>query len=166
MKNTGIIRKIDELGRIVIPKEIRQTMRINNYDDLAFFIEDDTIVLKKYSVLNSLKSESDLIVSSVDDLVDCLIYISDKEKIITKGDIENEELPEIFINILLERKIYESLQKEEIYFGTIQKDGYFLVYPIIQNSDPIGLVILQKNENITSQDKFFANVLKNIIENK
>ena len=48
MKATGIVRRIDDLGRFVIPKEIRRTMRIREGDPLEFFVSDRTIVLKKY----------------------------------------------------------------------------------------------------------------------
>lgn len=48
MKSTGIVRKIDELGRIVLPKELRRTLDIEEKDPLEIFIEDNTIILKKY----------------------------------------------------------------------------------------------------------------------
>jgi transcriptional pleiotropic regulator of transition state genes len=48
MKATGIIKKIDDLGRIVIPKDIRKTLGVNNGDALQFFVEGDTVVLRKF----------------------------------------------------------------------------------------------------------------------
>lgn len=48
MKATGIVRKVDELGRIVLPIELRRTLNISIKDPLAIFVEEDTIVLKKY----------------------------------------------------------------------------------------------------------------------
>ncbi len=48
MKSTGIVRKIDDLGRVVIPKELRRTLNINECDPLEIFIEDESIILKKY----------------------------------------------------------------------------------------------------------------------
>ena len=47
MKNTGVVRKIDDLGRIVIPKEIRKSLNIRNGEDLQIFVDNDNIVLKK-----------------------------------------------------------------------------------------------------------------------
>ena len=58
MKNTGVVRKIDELGRIVIPKEIRKTLNIGTGEDLQIFVENDSIVLKKYIKMLSLKEKS------------------------------------------------------------------------------------------------------------
>lgn len=49
MKETGIVREVDELGRIVIPKELRKVLNINAKDPLEIFTEDSTIILKKYS---------------------------------------------------------------------------------------------------------------------
>jgi transcriptional pleiotropic regulator of transition state genes len=48
MKSTGIVRKLDELGRIVLPIELRRTLDINDRDPLEIFVEDNTIILKKY----------------------------------------------------------------------------------------------------------------------
>ena len=58
MKTTGIIRRIDELGRIVIPKEIRKNLRIKNGESLEIYLENDSIILKKYSQIESLKNVS------------------------------------------------------------------------------------------------------------
>ena len=48
MKSTGVVRKLDDLGRIVIPIELRRTMDIGLRDTLEIFVEGDTIILKKY----------------------------------------------------------------------------------------------------------------------
>lgn len=48
MKSTGIVRKIDDLGRIVLPIELRRTLEVSERDPLEIFIEDNTIILKKY----------------------------------------------------------------------------------------------------------------------
>ena len=53
MKTTGVIRRIDELGRIVIPKEIRKNLRIKNGESLEIYLENDSIILKNYSHIES-----------------------------------------------------------------------------------------------------------------
>ena len=59
MKATGIVRRIDDLGRVVIPKEIRRTLKIREGDPLEIFIEDnDCVCFKRYSVLGSLTEEA------------------------------------------------------------------------------------------------------------
>lgn len=57
MKATGIIRRIDDLGRVVIPKEIRRTLKIHEGDPLEIFLENDCVCFQKYSVLGSLSED-------------------------------------------------------------------------------------------------------------
>lgn len=49
MKSTGIVRKVDELGRIVLPKELRRTLEINEKDPLEIFVDEEKIILRKYT---------------------------------------------------------------------------------------------------------------------
>lgn len=56
MKSTGVLRRIDELGRIVIPKEIRKNLRISNGEALEIFVEEDQIILKKASLIKYKKN--------------------------------------------------------------------------------------------------------------
>ena len=58
MKATGIVRRIDDLGRVVIPKEIRRTLKIREGDPLEIFIEKDCVCFQKYSALGSLSDET------------------------------------------------------------------------------------------------------------
>ena len=58
MKATGIIRRIDDLGRVVIPKEIRRTLKIREGDPLEIFLEKDCVCFQKYSALGSLSEET------------------------------------------------------------------------------------------------------------
>ena len=62
MKTTGVIRRIDELGRIVIPKEIRKNLRIKDGENIEIFIEGENIILKKHSMLDKIKEDSKKIV--------------------------------------------------------------------------------------------------------
>ena len=54
MKATGVIRRIDDLGRVVIPKEIRKNLRIKEGDNLEIFVQNDEVILKKYSMMNKI----------------------------------------------------------------------------------------------------------------
>ena len=76
MKSTGIVRKIDELGRIVLPMEIRKTMELNSRDAIEIFVENDKIILKKYL-------PACLFCGSTDDIV---FY---KGKLICSGCLDN-----------------------------------------------------------------------------
>lgn len=48
MKNTGIVRRVDDLGRVVVPRELRRSLQIENGDEIEIFTEEDRIILKKY----------------------------------------------------------------------------------------------------------------------
>lgn len=61
MKATGIIRRIDELGRVVIPKEIRRTIRIREGDPLEIFVEGDAIIFKKYQTMGNLETQCNVL---------------------------------------------------------------------------------------------------------
>ena len=65
MKETGIIRRIDELGRIVIPKEIRKQMKINNGENIEIYISDDNIILKKYSTVKNIEDFIQILIDSI-----------------------------------------------------------------------------------------------------
>ena len=80
MKLAGIVRRIDELGRIVIPKEIRKTLHIKNGENLEIFIQNDNIILKKYSELGNLQELSDTITKSLNYLLKENILITDTDK--------------------------------------------------------------------------------------
>ena len=165
MKNTGIIRRIDELGRIVIPKEIRDVLKINNGDELEIFTEKDCILLHKYSQIRTQKDKSDQLISTLSPLVDGLILLGDKDKIISRGPYENQNLSEKIKGILLERKPYLSNKLEEYTIGQNTIKGYFYFYPILHNSIIKGVIILIKTSIINKEDEIFINVLKNIIDN-
>ena len=166
MKNTGVVRKIDELGRIVIPKELRKVLKISSGDDLEILVENNQIILKKYSQMQNIKDEGNKLIASLNNLIDSHIFITDKDQVITRGVLEKQEIPPMYQQLLQDRKAYVSKQKEEVNFSNTKLTGYFIVEPIIQNSDANGLVVLYKENMLTSEDKFFAKVFKNLIENK
>ena len=78
MKTTGIIRRIDELGRIVIPKEIRKNLRIKNGESLEIYLENDSIILKKYSQIESLKNVSIDYVEAFNQIIKHNIIVTDR----------------------------------------------------------------------------------------
>ncbi len=165
MKTTGIVRKIDELGRIVIPKELRGVLGIKPGDNLSFLVDEERIILEKYEIMDNLKDKSSHIISSVNDLVDASIFISDNEKFLTKGILEGKKLPPLFQELLVARKNYVSKQVEKIAFGDEVLEGYFLAKCLIKDSNPLGILLLYKRSILLEEDDFFAKIVKNIIEN-
>lgn len=156
--NTGIVRKIDELGRIVIPKEIRKNLNIRNGEDVQIFIQDNSIVLKKYEKLLSMKEKADIYINNFRKLTSSDIIITDKEKVISSSVLAyiGNKIDSKIISLIDERK------QEEGYFlkfDTLSIEKKYLVSPIIVDADSIGSIILISDSAITDQDKLLAHIL-------
>lgn len=156
--NTGIVRKIDELGRIVIPKEIRKNLNIRNGEDVQIFIQDNSIVLKKYEKLLSMKENADIYINNFKKLTSSDIIITDKEKVISSSVSAyiGNKIDSKIISLIDERK------QEEGYFlkfDTLSIEKKYLVSPIIVDADSIGSIILISDSAITDQDKLLAHIL-------
>lgn len=162
MKSTGIVRKIDELGRIVIPKEIRNVLGIHSNDDLEIFIDDMKIVLTKYEKSDNILNYSNNVVKIIEEKLNIKVFVTNKEKIITIGNFKNKELDSKLLELIEERKRYESINKE-----TINKiSGYFVIYPIIVESDILGLLMFTKETAFTNEEKILTNIILKLIENR
>ena len=164
MKSTGIVRRIDELGRIVIPKEIRNILNIENSDELEIFVEDNRIILQKYSLLFENKEKHKKVFNAVTNLVHGLLFITDKEKVINNSTYENSEISNEIKQIIMERRIYSSNYDDTFIIGKEKITGFFCICPIIKNSIINGSIIIVKKDKILETDIVFINVLKNIIE--
>jgi len=80
VKATGIVRRVDQLGRIVLPKELRETLNIDKKDPMEIYVEDDTVILKKYEPGCTLCSSVDNLISYQGKKVceDCLEELNKK----------------------------------------------------------------------------------------
>ncbi len=150
MKATGIVRRIDDLGRVVIPKEIRRTMRIREGDPLEIFTESDgTVVFKKYSPIGELGEFAKQYADSLSKTSGMAYCISDKDAIIAVSGVSKKELGDKKISSELEKimdnkrvfvadsgsKTIKVIEDSENY-----KAG--VVAPIIYDGDSIGTVVL------------------------
>lgn len=82
MKSTGIIRRIDDLGRVVIPKEIRKNLRIKEGDNLEIFVENEEVILKKYSMMNKINDLAFELTDSIYTFMKHSIFITDTDQVI------------------------------------------------------------------------------------
>lgn len=152
MKTTGVVRRIDDLGRIVIPKEIRRTLRIRDGESLEIFLDKDAIALKKYSKLDNLEEIAKLFSDSVYSSLNQNILITDRDKIIATSSPLRKAYLNKNISSFLEEKIKERINiKEddivdvEIIDDEVEKTSYVL-YTIVADGDSIGSVIILNNE--------------------
>ena len=160
-----MVRKIDNMGRIVIPKEIRYSMNLKDGDDLLIFTQNDEITLKKYSIMDNNLKKSIILTDAFNELVDGNIIVADREKIITPGVLFNHTLPSKIQNLAITREYYFSPQIEELRFGNTYVKAIFSIFPIITNSNVIGYVILISNNIISDEERKYLKVIENIIEN-
>lgn len=152
MKATGVVRRIDDLGRIVVPKEIRRVLRIREGDPLEIFTDKDgEIILKKYSPLGELSTFAQQYVDSTAQILGCGVCVCDRDQIIAVAGIPKRELLGKSIHQELEDVINDReailAKKGEKKFIRIIGEGDTeysgqVVQTIICEGDAIGAVIL------------------------
>lgn len=167
MKETGVVRRLDELGRIVIPKEIRKRLKIKNGDMVDIYTDDQTIILEKYHPLQAdigpLKAFIEaLMVEYKSDII-----IIDNAKVIYStlndipiGNIVNESLIQRIDNYL-EKEISYKIGLEIVEGIKINKDIY--ISKIFVNYEHYGYAIIA-DEIISKKQKELANMLKTYFE--
>jgi len=150
MKATGIVRRIDDLGRVVIPKEIRRTLRIREGDPLEIFTDrDGEVILKKYSPISELGQFAKEYVETLYETLGTPALISDRDEMIavsglSKKDYLNRQLSPDLDEIMTGRKIVtEKLEKAiEWVPGQVEQVKSYCIAPIIAAGDTIGAVYL------------------------
>ena len=162
MKQTGVTRKIDELGRIVIPKEIRKNLGIRDGEALEIFTSEDSIILKKYFEVRKCEDLSNKLCELIKNIYNIDLVITDREKVITSSNkdiVENTRLNNKFLELIDNREMFITKELSTINFG-VDISGYFTVIPIIASSDSLGLVILISETTIdySSLGKFIAKI--------
>jgi len=160
MKATGIVRRIDDLGRVVIPKEIRRTMRIREGDPLEIFTDrEGEVILKKYSPISELSQFAGEYAECAYNILGDLVIISDTDHIIAVSGGSKKDYIEKRIGKDLEKVIQEKISKmvtgkNEIFAITADDNspsGYEsqILVPIVSQGDAIGsIVILSKDTSM------------------
>lgn len=170
MKATGVVRRIDDLGRIVVPKEIRKTMRIKEGEKLEIFTDSDSIILKKYSALGKINDYASDITESIYNMLKKNVFITDTDTIISisgplKKKYINKKISYELINYIKKResKIEYEISNLEIIDGIYEK-GSYIISPINSNGDINGLiVILSDEEEIKEIDEKIIKVISNFL---
>ncbi len=156
MKATGIVRRIDELGRIVVPKEIRRTLRIREGDPLEIFTDKDgEIVLKKYSPIGELSIFAQEYVDATAQILGCPVCVTDRDQIIAvsgvaKKDLLGKPLHKELEEAINDREAIMAKKGEKKYIQiTGDEDVYEgqIVQTIICEGDAIGAVIILNKDS-------------------
>ena len=154
MKATGIVRRIDDLGRVVIPKEIRRTLRIREGDPLEIFVDrDGEVILKKYSPISELSDFAKEYAEALFDSLGSPVLICDRDTYITvaggsKKDYLNRSISDLVENTMEDRNTTLETQKTQISLvdGFTEEIQSYTIGPIVANGDPIGAVIIFSKE--------------------
>ncbi|MFI3116133.1 MAG: stage V sporulation T C-terminal domain-containing protein [Clostridia bacterium] len=155
MKATGIVRRIDDLGRVVIPKEIRRTMRIREGDPLEIFTnKDGEVIFKKYSPLGELSSISHEICETVSKVSGQTCAILDKDSVVAcygnlKGEAQDERVSKYIERIMGERSTYQH-KKGEAQLAINENNKKCIVKvlsPIINDGDITGAIALISDDH-------------------
>lgn len=154
MKATGVVRRIDDLGRIVIPKEIRKTLRIKEGDPLEIFTDKEgEVILKKYSPIGELSEFASGYADTLSKTTGHIACITDKDTVIavsggSKKEFLEQDLSQELEQLLEDKEIYTSKENNEVSIPITKNDNKErkfnsqVVYPIISQGDVIGSVIL------------------------
>ena len=148
MKATGIVRRIDDLGRVVIPKEIRRTLRIREGDPLEIYTDrEGEIILKKYSPINDLGEFAQQYAESLFETLGTPTLISDRDEMIAAAGVSKKDylarrLTVFSEDIIKDRvSVIEKLEMSiELVAGQHEQVKSYCIVPIVSNGDPIGAI--------------------------
>jgi AbrB family transcriptional regulator (stage V sporulation protein T) len=149
MKATGIVRRIDDLGRVVIPKEIRRTMRIREGDPLEIYTNrEGEVIFKKYSPIGEINSFASQYAETLYRTCNLEILISDRDAVIALAGVSKKEYMDRALSHELEkimegRSVYRYREGDEYIYPINTPTGHFVscAMPIITEGDVIGCVV-------------------------
>lgn len=155
MRDTGMVRRIDELGRVVIPKEIRKTLRIKEGDPLEIYTEKDELVFKKFSPFEPYSAMAENVANSIYQVTEKPCIITDTDNVIcvsgNSKDIVGKSISNDIESILKERESI-IINREDggktfpIFKGEELKTENMIVVPIISRGDCFGSISIISNE--------------------
>ena len=149
MKATGIVRRIDDLGRVVIPKEIRRTMRIREGDPLEIYTSrDGEVIFKKYSLLGNVEDFAAQLCETMNRSTGCICAVTDRDSVIAVSGGSRRELlgqritPELE-QLMEDRRIYRRAAEDRPIPISESSGKYWtaLAAPILSEGDLLGLVL-------------------------
>ena len=161
MKATGVVRRIDDLGRIVIPKEIRKVLRIKEGDPLEIFTDKEgEVILKKYSPIGELSEFASGYAETLSRTTGHIACITDKDTVIavsgaSKKEFLEQDLSKELEQLMDDKEVYLSKENNEVSIPVTKNENKErklnsqVVYPIIAQGDVIGSVILLSKESNT-----------------
>ena len=170
MKSTGVIRRIDDLGRIVIPKEIRKNLRIKEGDNLEVYVEGEDIILKKYSMMNKINDLSQELTDAIYTFTKHNVFITDTDLIIAgSGKLKKNYINKPISNFLeksIKRrdKILENHFKELSFIDSEEIECSYILSTILVNGEAVGMiVIISEDEKLSEVEMQLASIVSSFM---
>ena len=169
MKATGILRRIDELGRVVIPKEIRKTMKMREGEELEIYTTEEEVVLKKYSELSSMETFARSLVSVLRKVTGHSVAVTDGDVVVASaGDLAprvGEAIRDDLRKVIEGRRVAVLAEEKCLPFGEGKARGE-VIRPILSAGDLFGALIVCSNEPLTKADETVAAVGASLFEDQ
>lgn len=155
MKATGIVRRIDDLGRVVVPKEIRRTLRIREGDPLEIFTDrEGEIILKKYSPIGELGQFAKQYAESLAQTTGHIVCVADRDQLIAvaggKKELLMKPITQDLENMINQRNALVASSGDRSFLRITNEDEDYMnevIAPIISEGDAIGAVIMLTKDN-------------------
>lgn len=170
MKATGIVRRIDDLGRIVIPKEIRKNLRIKEGENLEIFVDGDDIILKKYSMMNKINDLAIELTDAIYTFMKHNIIITDTDTVVAvsgslKKEYINKNISEYLSESIKKReKMLEAYFKEVSFIEDVSIKCSYVTSTILVNGEAVGMiVILSEKEKLGDSEVQIASIVSSFI---
>ncbi|HIS70314.1 MAG TPA: AbrB/MazE/SpoVT family DNA-binding domain-containing protein [Candidatus Gallacutalibacter stercoravium] len=154
MKATGIVRRIDDLGRVVIPKEIRRTLRIREGDPLEIYTDTDgEVIFKKYSPVGEMTPCAAQYAEVMSRTAGMPVLITDRDHVVAAAGVSKKEYQERRVTSVLEelmetRRGFAARKGDTTVMQPVEgaERPAVVAYPIIAAGDVTGAVILLEGE--------------------
>lgn len=176
MDNSGIIRRVDELGRIVLPREMRKLMNIRDGSRLIISLENDKFILTKHSSMNTLVQYADLVVKAISISVENEVLLCDNDKVLfsNKKRHIDKKLSKLVCDAIYKKdtiikRVSDASEMISIFIENNEDYACELIVPISKDGDGLGAIIILATDDKCFKDdaikvcKSFANFLSEFI---
>lgn len=170
MIETGLIRKIDGLGRLVIPKEIRERFNIKENDYLEFILSNEGFFIKKYSKLSNFQNLAQELTDTLYHFLNAEVLIAECDKILAYSGQNKKK----YLNQTVSDKIVKSIKRRESLFEQYNKElelingdiinCSYINQTLVANSEEIGIIFLYRiNESVDETDQKIVNIVSSFL---
>ena len=171
MKATGVVRRIDDLGRVVIPKEIRKNLRIKEGDNLEIFVDGEEVILKKYSMMNKINDLAGELTDAIYTFMKHSIFITDTDQVVAgsgplKKQFLNKNISDFITDSIKRRdKMTQNHFKELDFIRDEEKiTCSYVMSTILANGEATGMIlIISEDEKLGEAEMQMAGIVSSFM---